>query len=88
MGGEGCSGFANNMNTLEWTFELCFVVALALSFLVGLERETAGVERKIHVLAGVQTYTLISLYDFGCSWLSRIMEGKRHPGFSCARSAV
>jgi uncharacterized membrane protein (DUF4010 family) len=79
MGGAGCSGFANNMNTFEWTFELRFVVALALGFLVGLERETAGVERKIHVLAGVRTYTLISLYGFGCGWLSRINVGLALP---------
>jgi uncharacterized membrane protein (DUF4010 family) len=67
------------MNTFEWTFELRFVVALALGFLVGLERETAGVERKIHVLAGVRTYTLISLYGFGCGWLSRINIGLALP---------
>lgn len=67
------------MNTFEWTFELRFVVALALGFLVGLERETAGVERKIHVLAGVRTYSLISLYGFGCGWLSRINVGLALP---------
>src|SRR5574341_969779 len=67
------------MATFEWTFELRFVVALALGFLVGLERETAGVERKIHVLAGVRTYTLISLYGYGCGWLSRINVGLALP---------
>ena len=57
------------MYNLEWTTQLRFVVALVLGFLVGLERETAGVERKAHVFAGVRTYTLTSLYGFGCAWL-------------------
>jgi len=57
------------MYNLEWTTQLRFIVALVLGFLVGLERETAGVERKAHVFAGVRTYTLTSLYGFGCAWL-------------------
>jgi len=60
------------MNTFEWTFELRFAVALALGFLVGLERETANSERKMRYFAGVRTHTLISLYGFGCGWLVHI----------------
>lgn len=60
------------MHTFEWTVELRFIVALALGFLVGLERESVGTERKIHVLAGVRTYSIISLYGFGCAWLFQI----------------
>lgn len=60
------------MNTFEWTFELRFVVALALGFLVGLERESTGVERKGRVFVGVRTYSLISLYGFACGWLSNM----------------
>ncbi|MCL5027943.1 MAG: MgtC/SapB family protein [Bacteroidetes bacterium] len=57
------------MNSFEWTFELRFIIALALGFLIGLERESAGVERKGKFFAGVRTYTLISLFGFGCAWL-------------------
>lgn len=57
------------MNTFEWSYELRFVVALALGFLVGLERESTGVERKGRVFVGVRTYSLISLYGFACGWL-------------------
>lgn len=60
------------MNTFEWTFELRFAVALALGFLVGLERESASSERKFQYFAGVRTYTIISLYGFGCGWLHHI----------------
>ena len=60
------------MNTFEWTSELRFAVALALGFLVGLERESASSDRKFQYFAGVRTYTLISLYGFGCAWLNHI----------------
>jgi uncharacterized membrane protein (DUF4010 family) len=60
------------MNAFEWTFEMRFTVALALGFLVGLERESTGVERKSTVFAGVRTYSLISLYGFACGWLYHI----------------
>jgi len=60
------------MNTFEWTYELRFAVALALGFLVGLERESASSDRKFQYFAGVRTYTLISLYGFGCAWLHHI----------------
>jgi uncharacterized membrane protein (DUF4010 family) len=57
------------MNILEWTFEMRFAVAFALGFLVGLERESASTDRKFSYFAGVRTYTIISLYGFGCAWL-------------------
>jgi uncharacterized membrane protein (DUF4010 family) len=60
------------MNTFEWTFELRFAVAMALGFLVGLERETASSDRKFHYFAGVRTYTIFSLYGFGCAWLNHV----------------
>jgi len=60
------------MGAFEWTFELRFTMALALGFLVGLERESTGVERKSAVFAGVRTYSLISLYGFACGWLYHI----------------
>jgi uncharacterized membrane protein (DUF4010 family) len=60
------------MNSFEWTLELRFLVALALGFLIGLERESAGVERKGKIFAGVRTFTLISLFGFGCGWLNHL----------------
>jgi uncharacterized membrane protein (DUF4010 family) len=58
------------MNAIEWTVELRFVVALALGFLVGLERESTKVEHRGVVFGGVRTYPIISIYGFGCAWLS------------------
>ncbi|MBI5476725.1 MAG: MgtC/SapB family protein [Ignavibacteriales bacterium] len=60
------------MSTFEWTFELRFAVALVLGLLIGLERESASSDRKFQYFAGVRTYTLISLYGFGCAWLHHI----------------
>jgi uncharacterized membrane protein (DUF4010 family) len=61
------------MPSIEWTLELRFVVALGLGFLIGLERESSGADRKSgRVFAGVRTYTVISLYGFACAWLYRI----------------
>ena len=58
--------------TIEWTVQLRFLVALALGFLVGLERESAKIEQKHLVFGGVRTHPLISLFGFGCAWLYQI----------------
>jgi uncharacterized membrane protein (DUF4010 family) len=60
------------MDLIEWTDELRFLVATALGFLVGLERESRGGTLTTKLTAGVRTYTLISLFGFGCAWLYRI----------------
>jgi len=60
------------MNLFEWTDQLRFLVAIALGFLVGLERESRGTEIATKLTAGVRTYTLISLFGFGCAWLYRL----------------
>jgi len=60
------------MNLIEWTDQLRFLVAIALGFLVGLERESRGNELASKLTAGVRTYTLISLFGFGCAWLYRL----------------
>ena len=57
------------MNGFVWTVELRFLVALALGFLVGLERESARLEQKKPVFGGVRTHPLISLLGFGSAWL-------------------
>jgi uncharacterized membrane protein (DUF4010 family) len=60
------------MNLIAWTDQLRFLVAIALGFLVGLERESRGNELASKLTAGVRTYTLISLFGFGCAWLYRL----------------
>lgn len=46
-----------------------FVLALGLSLLIGLERESSALLRKGRAFAGVRTYSLIGVYGFGCAWL-------------------
>ena len=60
------------MSMIEWTDQLRFLVAIALGFLVGLERESRGGTLNAKLTAGVRTYTLISLFGFGCAWLYRL----------------
>ncbi len=60
------------MFPIEWSDPLRFFIALALGFLVGLERESAVLEDKNRVFAGVRTYTILSLYGFACAWLFRV----------------
>jgi uncharacterized membrane protein (DUF4010 family) len=60
------------MNLIEWNDQLRFLVAIALGFLVGLERESRGNSLSGKLTAGVRTYTLISLFGFGCAWLYRL----------------
>ena len=57
------------MTMFEWTTELRFVVAVALGFLVGLERESAKVGHHGHIVGGVRTFPIISMYGFACAWL-------------------
>jgi uncharacterized membrane protein (DUF4010 family) len=56
---------------IEWTVELRFLVAVALGFLVGLERERYRALSRQTLFAGVRTYTIISMYGYGCAWLFR-----------------
>jgi uncharacterized membrane protein (DUF4010 family) len=60
------------MNAFEWTTELRFLVALALGFLVGLERESTKLEQQKMVFGGVRTHPLISMFGFGCAWLYKV----------------
>lgn len=53
----------------DWPLPLRFFLALAISFLVGLERESSAIIRKPKVFAGVRTYSLVGVYGFGCAWL-------------------
>lgn len=60
------------MNAFEWTTEMRFVVALALGFLVGLERESTKLEQQKLVFGGVRTHPIISMFGFGCAWLYKV----------------
>jgi uncharacterized membrane protein (DUF4010 family) len=60
------------MTTFEWTYELRFLVALAIGFLVGLERESTKQENKSLFLGGVRTFPIVSLFGFGCAWIYRL----------------
>ena len=55
--------------SFEWTLGLRFTVALAVGFLVGLERESTRREHRQFFFGGVRTFPLLSLYGFGCAWL-------------------
>ncbi len=57
------------MGSFEWTVELRFIVALALGFLIGLERESTKPDHQGRIFAGVRTFPIISLFGFGCAWL-------------------
>jgi uncharacterized membrane protein (DUF4010 family) len=59
------------LGTIEWTVQLRFIIALALGFLVGLERESIKVDKKL-VFGGVRTHPIISMFGFGCAWLYQI----------------
>jgi uncharacterized membrane protein (DUF4010 family) len=60
-----------NYETIVWTTELRFAIALALGFLVGLERESIKSEQKF-VFGGVRTHPIISMFGFGCAWLYQV----------------
>ena len=52
----------------EWTLGLRFIVALAMGFLVGLERETGRKEHTPFFFGGVRTFPIVSLFGFACAW--------------------
>jgi len=57
------------MNSIEWSLQLRFLLALALGFLVGLERERSGSTKPGRTFAGLRTFTLVALVGFSCGWL-------------------
>ena len=57
------------MNSVEWTLQLRFLLALALGFLIGLERERSGSTKPGRNFAGLRTFTIISMTGFACGWL-------------------
>ncbi|HBF33286.1 TPA: hypothetical protein DDW35_01855 [Candidatus Sumerlaeota bacterium] len=48
---------------------LRFFIALAMSCLIGLERETSGMKQGRRVALGVRTYSIVGMLGFGCAWL-------------------
>lgn len=61
-----------DMETFELTYQMRFAIALALGFLIGLERDSSGLSGKSHAIAGVRTYTLTGMFGFGCGYLAHI----------------
>ncbi|HUG10565.1 MAG TPA: MgtC/SapB family protein [Opitutaceae bacterium] len=59
------------MNAAEWSLQLRFLLALALGFLIGLERERSATTKPGRSTAGLRTFTLVSLSGFGCAWLQQ-----------------
>ena len=57
-------------SALEWTLGLRLIVALAVGFLIGLERETGRREHSKFFFGGVRTFPLVSLVGFSCAWLA------------------
>ncbi|MCC6160436.1 MAG: MgtC/SapB family protein [Deltaproteobacteria bacterium] len=60
------------MEGFIWIPELRFALALGLGFLVGMERERSRLGKKQHAHLGVRTYSVISLFGFGCAWLHTV----------------
>jgi uncharacterized membrane protein (DUF4010 family) len=60
------------LGSVEVPLEARFLIALGLSLLIGLERESSGLLTKGKVFAGVRTYAIIGVFGFGCAWLSRL----------------
>jgi len=60
------------MNLDGYSVELRLFMALALGFLAGMERESTGARspKGARVHAGVRTYSILSLFGYGCAWLS------------------
>jgi uncharacterized membrane protein (DUF4010 family) len=55
--------------SFEWTLGLRFIVALAIGFLIGLERETGRKEGAKFFFGGVRTFPIVSVFGFACAWL-------------------
>ena len=60
------------MNSIQWTFQLRFITALALGLLIGLERESSKTFSKSLYLGGIRTFPIISMFGFGCAWLFQL----------------
>ena len=56
----------------EWPVGVRLVLALALGFLVGLERESARTDNRRLVFGGVRTFPIVSLLGFACAWLHQL----------------
>ncbi|MGA9115346.1 MAG: DUF4010 domain-containing protein [Bacteroidota bacterium] len=57
---------------IEWTTDLRLLVALALAFLIGLERESTKAEHRYLFLGGVRTYPIVSMLGFGTAYVHRL----------------
>ncbi len=54
----------------EWSLGARFLVALAVGFLIGLERESGRKERAHFFFGGIRTFPMVSVFGFSCAWLA------------------
>lgn len=59
-------------SAFEWPVGVRLVLALALGFLVGLERESARADNRRLIFGGVRTFPIVSLFGFACAWLHQL----------------
>ena len=67
-------------NTFDWPVGVRLALALALGFLVGLERESARADNRRLIFGGVRTFPIVSLFGFACAWLQQLGVGGMAPG--------
>jgi uncharacterized membrane protein (DUF4010 family) len=67
-------------NTFDGPVGMRLVLALALGFLVGLERESARADNRRLIFGGVRTFPIVSLFGFACAWLQQLGVGWMMPG--------
>ena len=56
--------------TIEWTLGLRFIVALAVGFLIGLEREGGRRHHPFFFFGGIRTFPVVSIFGFACAWMA------------------
>lgn len=56
--------------SVEWTLGLRFVVALAVGFLVGLEREGGRRQHPHFFFGGIRTFPVVSIFGFACACMA------------------
>lgn len=56
--------------SIEWTLGLRFIVALAVGFLIGLEREGGRRQHPHFFFGGIRTFPVVSIFGFACACLA------------------
>jgi uncharacterized membrane protein (DUF4010 family) len=56
--------------SIEWTLGLRFIVALAVGFLIGLEREGGRRQHPHFFFGGIRTFPVVSIFGFACAYMA------------------